>query len=120
MNWLLVFIGGGVGSVARFGIGKLVQFLFQASFPLGTFISNLLACLIIGLVLMLAQKGARTEWIESLVIAGFCGGLSTFSTFSNENIQMIQSGDHWMALLNIVFSVASGMVIIWSLTTFKA
>ncbi|MFN5911154.1 MAG: fluoride efflux transporter FluC [Bacteroidota bacterium] len=120
MSWLFVFVGGGLGSLARFGIGFLFKAWFKVTFPFGTLISNFLACLIIGLILMLVQRGTRAEWIDQLIVIGFCGGLSTFSTFSNENLQLIQSGNYWIAIANLVISVGSGIAIIYILSTIKA
>jgi fluoride exporter len=119
MNWLLVFLGGGLGSATRYAIGLFTASAVKTSFPIGTLLSNLLSCVVIGLILLFFQKEGKPEWVTTLVVIGFCGGLSTFSTFSNENLQLIQQQHHAMAVVNIVLSVLSGIAVIWSLASLK-
>jgi CrcB protein len=111
MKWLLVFLGGGLGSAARFGIGLWVNPVFK-SFPLATFIANTLAALIIGLVFAI-RKGETQSVAWWLIAAGFCGGLSTFSTFNLETAQLMRDGQIAWAVLNIVFSVLICTAITW-------
>ena len=90
---LLVFIGGGFGSVLRFAIGKVLNNNTQ-SFPLGTFTANILGSLLIGFILGLALKNNNLTQNHTLLIAtGFCGGFTTFSSFAYENHQLLKSGD---------------------------
>ena len=107
MNYLLVFIGGGLGSLLRFGIGKISLLKFF-NFPLASFISNIIACLLFGLFFMLLQKYPKHDWISPLLLVGICGGFSTFSTFSYENVALMQQGQFGLLLLNVVLSVAVG------------
>lgn len=112
MNWLIVFLGGGIGSVLRFGIGKLIPFK-GISFPWATFLSNLLACLIFAIALLAIQKSPKNEWIQPFLLVGICGGFSTFSTFSFENYQLFQSGNFGILLLNIFVSLTLGFGSFW-------
>jgi CrcB protein len=116
MNWIIVFVGGGIGSVLRFGIGKMIP-LKGLSFPWATFISNLLACLIFAIALLAIQKSPKNEWIQSLVLVGICGGFSTFSTFSYENFQLFQSGSYGVLSLNVCVSVMLGFASFWVVKT---
>ena len=90
---LLVFLGGGLGSTVRFSLGKQVNALHHHHFPWGTLVVNVVACLILGFVIGLADHKqiisptARLFWT-----VGFCGGFSTFSTFSVETLYLLQSG----------------------------
>lgn len=116
MNWVIVFVGGGIGSVLRFGIGKLIPFK-ELSFPWATFLSNLLACIIFAIVLLVIQKSPKNEWIQPLFLVGICGGFSTFSTFSYENFQLFQSGSFGILLLNVFVSVMLGFGSFWVVKT---
>lgn len=103
---ILVFIGGGLGSAVRFSLGKWVASFHQHHFPYGTLVANILACFALGLIIGLADHkqlistGARLFWT-----VGFCGGFSTFSTFSSETISLIQQGFTFTSLLYIVLSL---------------
>jgi CrcB protein len=111
--YLLVFLGGGAGSLARFGLGKWLNAL--SFFPWGTLSANLLACLVMGMVM--GFLAGKTEFGESprwLLITGFCGGFSTFSTFSAETLVMIQEGRTGMALLYVLASLAICLGSVWA------
>jgi len=103
---LAVFIGGGLGSLSRYGISKLTQIFTPTLLPLGTLIANLLSCLILGLtVYVFKEKISSTPWLMAFIAIGFCGGFSTFSTFSNETLTLIQGGNYLFAVLNILISI---------------
>jgi fluoride exporter len=100
----LVFIGGGLGSLARFGLGKL--FLrWSSALPLGTLTANVLACLILGMFTGWATlKNQDPGSYRAFITVGFCGGFSTFSTFSNESIQLMINTQFGVALMNILLN----------------
>ncbi len=104
MNFFLVFIGGGLGSLFRYGISLIISRL-EISFPLATLLSNVLACFIIGALTASATKGHLTDAQRLLFATGFCGGFSTFSTFSNETLQLAQNGQLFTAFLNVLLSL---------------
>jgi fluoride exporter len=113
MEWLSVFVGGGLGSLARFGLGK--AFANAAlEFPVATLLSNLLACLILGFVAgLVAQKAQLSPVLKVGITAGFCGGFSTFSTFSLESVTLWGNGKFALAGIYVVASVALCFVGIW-------
>lgn len=90
---LLVFVGGGFGSVFRYILGK--YFNSEASgIPYGTFLANVLGSLLIGIILGLAAKNESLTQSQTLLLAtGFCGGFTTFSTFAYENHVFLKNGD---------------------------
>ena len=103
-NLLLVFIGGGLGSVLRYVISKRLN-SYESGIPYGTFLSNILGSLLIGLILGLALKQNSLNENQTLLLAtGFCGGFTTFSTFAYENHVFLKSGDFTSF---IVYSIAS-------------
>jgi CrcB protein len=94
-QFLLVFIGGGFGSFLRFIIGKTFNEYFH-NFFLGTFLVNIIGCLIIGFILGASMKGNLLSKDQILILStGFCGGFTTFSAFTLENHGLLQSGE-WL------------------------
>lgn len=113
MKMIFIFIGGGLGSLLRYLIGIASLKYLPISFPFGTLISNILACILMGLIVYsFSDKLNQYDWIQPLLLIGFCGGFSTFSTFSNETVQLFSSGNYLVALLNICFSLFAGVGII--------
>lgn len=111
----LVGIGGAVGSVARFLTGHYVNKFIISSFPYGTFAANILGCFIIGLVVGLAQ---RFEWftpeLRLLLATGFCGGYTTFSAFSYENLNLLQTQQFGTFALYTFLSLGLGIIAVSS------
>ncbi len=109
---LLVFLGGGAGSIVRYG---LAQLLHEPSkqFPYATLCANIAACLVLGFVAASALKGNVNDSVRLLLITGFCGGFSTFSTFSNETLLLLQQGKIFTALIYATSSLIFCLVGVW-------
>ncbi len=104
----LLAIGSGsfVGGIARYLLSRYIQNSVISSFPLGTFWVNIIGCFLIGLFYGFAQKGnlPNTSLLLFLTV-GFCGGFTTFSTFSIENIVMLRDGSYFYFSLYTSLSV---------------
>ena len=104
INILLVGLGGGVGSILRY----LLQRVLNVSFPYGTLLVNLLGCLLIGILWGLFTRHVD-EQKRLVFVTGFCGGFTTFSSFTHEGVQMLMENRWLIFLLYIFFSVALGL-----------
>jgi CrcB protein len=117
MNFLLVFIGGGIGCLLRYLIGLQIQ-KTSTSLPWATFIANVSACFVFALVVWFtSNKGTNQTPLKLLLLTGFCGGLSTFSSFGYETFLLLKQGLLWYALLNILFSTSCCILIFFSFNT---
>lgn len=111
-SWWLVFIGGGIGSVARFAMARwLAQPL--PHFPWATFGTNLLSCIVLGTLAGLRLKGVLQPNAQYLLMTGFCGGFSTFSTLSLEAWNLLEQQQFNLALLYVLLSIVLGVLLIF-------
>ena len=110
---LLVFLGGGVGSVLRFIFGKYLNST-ETGIPYGTFAANIIGSLLIGFILGLAAKNSSLTNNQILFLAtGFCGGFTTFSTFAYENHVFLKSGDFVSFALYTIGSFVIGFLAVF-------
>lgn len=111
---LLVFIGGGTGSVLRYIIGKFLN-NSENGIPYGTFTANILGSLLIGIILGLAAKNETLTQNHTLLLAtGFCGGFTTFSTFAYENHIFLKSGDFTSFAFYTIVSFIVGFLAVFA------
>ena len=116
MNAFLIFIGGGLGAISRWGLStgieKLTLKTVLHKFPLGILACNLLGCFLIGCVFgYFTQK--HPAWAFPLLVTGFLGGFTTFSTFGHDTFEAFNDGLPLVALLNILLSVVLGVAAVW-------
>lgn len=104
-----VFLGGGLGSVARYAIGRWAATAVGVAFPYGTLIVNMAGCFALGIVVQLAIAGDWHGDVRAAIAAGFLGGFTTYSSFNQETITMFSSGATGAAAANIVITLAGGL-----------
>ena len=111
---ILVGIGGLAGSILRYLITLFFARQAGSAFPYGTLVVNLTGCFLIGLIFALSEKGdvLSPEW-RILLTTGFCGGFTTFSTFSYESIRLMQDGEVLFVSLYVGISVIVGLLATW-------
>ncbi|MBY5957529.1 fluoride efflux transporter CrcB [Membranicola marinus] len=114
INLMLVFLGGGIGSVLRYLVGVWVSGWTPMNFPWGTFLVNIIGSLVIGIIYGLVLSSSQTGEIQKLLlITGFCGGFTTFSAFSYENMALLQIGAYDRFLLYALSSVLLGLFMVF-------
>ncbi|MEE4592183.1 fluoride efflux transporter CrcB [Streptomyces sp. DSM 41524] len=109
MNWLLVITGGMVGAPLRYLTDRAVQTRHDSVFPWGTFLVNVVGCLVLGLLTGAAAEGAASQRLQLLLGTGLCGALTTYSTFSFETLRLAEEGARLFAVANVVLSLVVGV-----------
>ncbi len=110
----MVLIGGGSGALLRYVVGTAIMQRFGATFPYGTFFINITGSFLIGVLMTLLTERFQPHpnW-RLLLVVGFLGGYTTFSSFEFETLQAMRQGSKWIALLNVVGSVVAGYLAVW-------
>jgi CrcB protein len=112
-RYIMVMLGGGIGSMARFAIGSAIVNRIGGSFPLGTVIVNITGSFLVGFIMtLLTARSSHPNW-RLLLVVGFLGGYTTFSAFEYETFGLMRAGSPWMGLLNVFGSVMLGYLAVW-------
>jgi CrcB protein len=115
---VLIFLGGGIGSVLRYIIGLPFK-LGNLSLPIGTLLANISAAIIIAITFALANKSNISPRTLFFLTTGLCGGLSTFSTFSWETVQLFQQQQFAWAVTNILLTNIACIGLIAAISSIK-
>ena len=111
-NLLYVMLGSAVGGGCRFLLSKVISENTTGVFPWATFVVNLLGCLLIGILFGLTDRGVSlSPQMKAMLVTGFCGGFTTFSTFAHENYVLMNDSRFWILFLYAVFSFALGLLL---------
>ena len=117
LSYIFIFLGGGLGSMCRYALSDWSNQKFQTDFPIGTFLSNMIASLAFGLIAGYMVKNSISEQLSLFLLAGFCGGFTTFSAFAHENYMLLKSGDITSFALytigSLLISIVAVFVGVW-------
>jgi fluoride exporter len=113
-KYLVVMAGAAAGGLARYLAGAAIMERFGGRFPLGTLVINVTGSFLIGVLMpLLTERGQPHPNWRLLLVVGFLGGYTTFSSFAWETYQAMRSGDTWVAVVNAFGSLALGMAAVW-------
>lgn len=120
MQYLVIGLGGALGSMLRFGLGSLIDTNVQkggSAFSWGTIIVNITGCFIIGFIYTLSVAGEGrillSSYTRSFILIGILGGYTTFSSFGLQTFLLVQDGQRWEAVANVLLSVVLCLVGVW-------
>jgi CrcB protein len=113
-SYVMVVVGGGAGSLVRYLVGTAIMTRTGSRFPLGTVFINITGSFLIGLLMtLLTNRLSPYPNLRLLLVVGFLGGYTTFSSFEWETLGLVRDGGWWLGLLNTVGSVALGYIAVW-------
>lgn len=114
LKYFLIGTGGFIGSVLRYWTSINAYKIFGEKFPYGTFIVNVIGCLLIGFIAEISEnRFLITPEVRTFLMIGFLGGYTTFSTFGYETFLLLQDKDYITAFSNILFSVILCIASVW-------
>ena len=112
-SFLIVGTGSFIGGAMRYLLSTLMKSVCGQGFPWGTLMVNLLGCFLFGMLFAVFGKSSATDnTLYLLLTTGICGGFTTFSTFANESVQMLQQGNTWGFVGYVATSVVAGLALI--------
>lgn len=114
-NILFVALGSGIGGASRYMLSKFIQENSTSGFPLGTLIVNITGCFMLGIIYALIEKGCEMgDGMKLFLTVGLCGGFTTFSTFMNDNLLMLNDSKLLWSIIYLIASVAGGFLLLYA------
>ncbi|MBL6991276.1 MAG: fluoride efflux transporter CrcB [Bacteriovoracaceae bacterium] len=111
MNFFIIGIGGFCGAISRFYLSKTINNMFQNDFPLGTLLINIIGCLLLGaLMSYVVNHQLSKHGLTIFLTVGFLASFTTFSSFAYETLQLLQTSQLRLAVLNVVFNLTIGLL----------
>jgi CrcB protein len=112
---LLIGLAGLIGTLGRYGLSGIIARRFGETFPAGTLVVNVIGCFLAGLLFYLLQERSLVgPTTRTVVMIGFLGGFTTFSSFGLQTFTLLREGEFWFATLNIVGSNLLGLLMVWA------
>lgn len=113
-GYVMVLLGGGAGSLVRYVVSTVIMARTGGRFPFGTVVINITGSFLIGLLMtLLTERLSPHPNLRLLLVTGFLGGYTTFSSFEWETLSLVADGGWWLGLVNMVGSVALGYSAVW-------
>ena len=110
-NFLIVGLGGAVGSMLRYGVQKILRVQSATAFPTGTLLVNIAGCFLIGILWSMVSRSLTwNEEMKLLLMTGFCGGFTTFSAFTLEGIGLLKESKTFLFVIYLTASVVGGLL----------
>jgi CrcB protein len=113
VKYLLIMLGGGIGSLVRYLAGVGISTRFASLFPVGTLLVNVTGSFLIGILMTILSERLPHPYWRLLLVVGFLGGYTTFSSFEWETFSAVRGGGLWIGLANVVGSVVLGYAAVW-------
>ena len=109
-----VAIGGALGALSRYGVDNWIERHVESAFPWATFAINISGCFAVGfLIAAVVDRDRAPDWLRVSLVVGFCGGYTTFSTFAQESLDLIEARDFAVAIANVMLSVMVGIAAVF-------
>ena len=116
MTLVLAVAGGGAfGAVSRYGVDAFIEQRTESVFPSATLLINVSGCLAVGFIIAaLVDRHDAPRWLRAALVVGFCGGYTTFSTFAQETLDLLEEGRGLSAFMTVAASVVLGLAAVWA------